>query len=300
MKDQAQRLREIIRNSKIKKTENQIIRKTGKTRVIAVTSGKGGVGKSNFTVNLAISLINLGYRVVILDADIGLANVDILLGIIPKYTIADIIYNGKDILEVMIDGPNNLKIIAGGSGLKDLIEISSEQLNKLINELYKLEEYADFILIDTGAGLSNMVLNFVNAANEIIIVTTPEPTSLTDAYAMIKAITMYGNHEKLNVIINGVEDNNEGDEVLRKLNRVVERFLKASIVGLGYIYKSRLVVDSVKNQRPFTLLYPNSDVSKKINSIAINLISGFNNEENYESGFGSFVKKIKAFFGKGG
>ena len=192
MIDQAAKLRELINDRRIisKRTVPQKEQIVKDARIICITSGKGGVGKTNFTINLAIELSKLNNRVVIIDADLGLANIDVVLGTIPKYTLLDVIHNDKSIEEVMVTGPNNIKIISGGSGITELVDISSSSIQQLIEKFYSINNYADIILIDTGAGLSNSVLSFVLAAQEVIIVTTPEPTSITDAYAMIKIINL--------------------------------------------------------------------------------------------------------------
>ncbi|EOC99725.1 MinD/ParA family protein [Caldisalinibacter kiritimatiensis] len=297
MKDQAEQLRKIM--SKLKKENKNYSsrKKNRKTRVIAITSGKGGVGKTNFTVNLAVSLSNLGNKVVVFDADIGLANVDVLFGIMPKFTIADLLHENKNIWDIIVDGPNNIKVISGGSGLKDLLEITETQLAKLVKELNQLQEFADYILIDTGAGLSSTVLSFVNSADEVIIVTTPEPTSLTDAYAMIKTLAIKGKHKELNLVINGVKNRIEAEQVYSRLNKVVDKFLKIDINNLGYVLKAKIVSESVIQQTPFTIMYPNSKVSKKVNQIALD-IAGKKDKNKYD--FRDFLDRFTSIFSKGG
>ena len=183
MKDQAERLREIMKGKT--SSENKISVKN-KAKVLAITSGKGGVGKTNFAINLSISLRRLGYRVLVFDADIGLANIEILTGTNIKYTIADLIVSGKSIHEIISEGPEGIKIISGGSGLNEVMMMNHENINKLLKEIEKLEDSTDFIIIDTGAGVSNIVLDFVMAADEVILITTPDPTSLMDGYIMIR------------------------------------------------------------------------------------------------------------------
>lgn len=302
MRDQAEKLRQLIMESK-NKTENPQHEENSdimsKTRVLAVTSGKGGVGKTNFSINLGISLSKLGYKVVVFDADLGLANIDVILGIIPKYTIADILNNDKNILDIMTEGPNGIKLIAGGSGIKELVNIDKQQLEKLVNQLQKLENYADFIIIDTGAGLSETVLNFVHSSSEVILITTPEPTSLTDVYAMIKTLKLNGDKRRLSVVINKVENSGEADEVFERLSKVSYKFLNTKIEKLGYLNNSKLVMQSVKNQDPLVLLYPNSSIAKKINSIALK-ISGSKNGLSEESSVSNFVQRFKGMFTKEG
>ena len=192
MHDQAERLRQLLKNSKNSTQSNNLKKMTSNTRIIAVTSGKGGVGKTNFTINLAISLSNLGYSVIVIDADIGLANVDVLLGLTPKETLTSVLNQNKRITDIIIDGPNGVKIIAGGSGIYDMLQLDNNSLEYFKNQLLEIENQFDFVLIDTGAGISETVMGFVISANEVILITTPEPTSITDAYALIKALKIRG------------------------------------------------------------------------------------------------------------
>lgn len=299
MNDQAEKLRKLVKDSKTfkKKTPDQSNGVNKKTRIVAVTSGKGGVGKTNFTLNLAISLNNLGYKCIVFDADIGFANVDVISGIIPKYTIADVLENNMKMKDIMIEGPVGVKLISGGSGINEIMQLDLQKLEYLLNEFQSLEDESDFILIDTGAGLSKTVLSFVNAADEIIIITTPEPTSLTDAYAMIKALNMFNENVDLKIIVNRVENEKEADDVFKKLNKVSTKFLDIKVNKLGYIYDSRSVLEAVKKQVPFMLHNPTSSVSKKVNSIALKLI-GEDEKEN-QSGMGSFISNLRSVFTKG-
>lgn len=299
MRDQADKLRQLLLNKKSDGDIHISNAKGKETRVIAITSGKGGVGKTNFTINLAISLSNLGYKIIVFDADIGLGNIDIVLGVVPRNNISSVINGTKDILDIMTDGPNGIKIIPGGSGVKDLNDLSEEKIDNMIRAFSKLENYADFILIDTGAGLSNTVLSFVRAAEEVILVTTPEPTSLTDAYAMIKTLTVYEQCDNLKVIVNRAENSVEADEIFEKLSRATNRFLKIKLENLGYILHSKLVVESIKSQTPLLLMYPNSPVASKINEIAFKLI-GREETVNSKKGVGGFMKKLTGIFSKEG
>lgn len=292
MYDQAQRLRQLI-NRTDKNTEKHSLKKrTNNTRTIAITSGKGGVGKTNFTINLAISLSNLGYSVVVIDADIGLANIDVLLGVVPKETISSVLNKDKKIVDVMSDGPNNIKIIAGGSGLYDIFQLNNERLDYLKNQLIELENLFDFVLIDTGAGISEVVMSFVSAADEVILITTPEPTSLTDVYALIKALRIKGCNNKLQLVINRVDNENEAFGVFEKINIASNKFLNTKIENLGYILNSKLVVEAVKSQSPFINLYPNSSISRNINSIAVK-VSGTTTVNEDNSSFSNFLGKFK-------
>lgn len=268
------------------------------TKILTVTSGKGGVGKTNFTINLALSLSKLGKKVVILDADIGFANVDILLGLVPKYTLLDLLYKDKEIIDLLVEGPYGLKVIAGGTGLNDIMYLSDQETNKLIDKFLKLEEIADFIIIDTGAGISEMSLNFIRSSDEIILITTPEPTSITDGYSMLKVINNYVDIDKIHIVINRVIKQEEYIQSFNKLSNVSRKFLNLELNNLGVLYESKLLVDSVRNQNPFVIAYPKSDISKKVNIIASNLINY--DSYNQSDGIKKFINKVKIFFNRGG
>ena len=181
--DQAEQLRNII------KASNQPQRPLA--RVITVTSGKGGVGKSNTAINLAIQFRKMGQRVIILDADFGLANIEIMFGAVPKHNLCDLIYQGKNIKEIITWGPMEVGFISGGSGIAGMSNLSRDYLNYIVQNLVQLDEMADTIIIDTGAGISDAVLEFLVASGEILLVTTPEPTSITDSYSLLKALNRH-------------------------------------------------------------------------------------------------------------
>ena len=181
--DQAEQLRNII------KANNQPQRPLA--RVITVTSGKGGVGKSNTAINLAIQFRKMGQRVIILDADFGLANIEIMFGAVPKHNLCDLIYQGKNIKEIITWGPMEVGFISGGSGIAGMSNLSRDYLNYIVQNLVQLDEMADTIIIDTGAGISDAVLEFLVASGEILLVTTPEPTSITDSYSLLKALNRH-------------------------------------------------------------------------------------------------------------
>ena len=217
--DQAEQLRNIIKAG----TQNQ----RPLARVITVTSGKGGVGKSNTSINLAIQLKKMGQRVIILDADFGLANIEIMFGTIPKHNLGDLIYKGKNIQEIITWGPGDIGFISGGSGIVGLSNLSREYLIYIIQNLAALDAIADVIIIDTGAGISDAVLEFLVASGEILLVTTPEPTSITDSYSLLKALNRHPRFHKessqIKVIANRVDTEEEGKNLFNKLNAVVAR-----------------------------------------------------------------------------
>ena len=288
MKDQAEKLRQLM-NARFSNESNVIVE--NKAKVLAITSGKGGVGKTNFAINLAISLKRLGYKVLVLDADIGLANVEILTGINVKYTIADLILDDKDIQEIIGNGPEGIKIISGGSGFNELLIMSYENIDKLLKEIEKLESFMDFIIIDTGAGISNIILHFVMAADEVILITTPDPTSLMDGYTMIKALTTNGYRGKLNIVTNIVNNRKEAENIFYKLNKASNNFLNVKLKFLGYLEKSNIVNKAVINQRPFLLSDPKSTISKKVNIMALNFINSYDLKEIKQRK--TFTQKLK-------
>lgn len=302
MQDQADRLRQIIDNIKIKQasifsaSQNNLKKRSSK--VITVTSGKGGVGKTNVTINLAIALSELGLRVIILDADFGLANIDILFGIVPKYTLVDVIRNQKNILEVLSDGPRNIKFISGGSGVEELVRLERKQIQKFIDNIGLLDKLFDIILIDTGAGLSDNVMSFVMAADEILLVTTPEPTSITDAYALIKMVSHRKKDKLIRIVVNKAENVKEANDILNKLSIVAEKFLALKLRPLGYILQDETVIKAVKLQQPFSLSFPKSQASKLIKEISRKLVEkGDEGPEPEISGIKGFVSRLVGFIG---
>lgn len=291
MNDQATNLRELI--SSFRQNNNKIIKMNKKpeesARVLAVTSGKGGVGKTNFTINLGIALSKKDKRVTIIDADLGLGNVDVVLGLVPKLTLANVIRGEASILDIILKGPNGINIISGGSGINDLIDLSREEIDNLISNFYLLNQISDYILIDTGAGINSSVVSFIEAADEVIMVITPEPTSITDAYALIKNIRRSNKSVKL--MINRIESSNEGYEVFNKINSATKRFLDFEVENLGFIYEDSAVRKSVKEQKPFILKFPNSVASKGIDLVAYNLINKKNEIKNVNT-FKRFVNNL--------
>jgi len=268
MRDQANKLREIVNKVNNDNIETSIETLKTSAKVITVTSGKGGVGKTNVTINLAISLSKLGYRVVVIDADLGLANIDVVLGIMPKYSLVDIIKNGKNVFDVLTTGPNRVKFISGGSGVEELTRLTQLELENFVRNIALLDKIADVILIDTGAGISENVLKFAMAADDVVVVTTPEPTATTDAYALIKAIGVRNKNKTIKLLINKTETAIEAQTAMQKLNNVAKKFLQVKLSFLGYISNDSFVSKAVKQQKPFTVLYPECTASKNLSEIA--------------------------------
>ncbi len=260
--DQASKLRELIKSQNNSKAL---------ARVITVTSGKGGVGKSSVSVNLALWLRRLGKRVVILDADFGLANIEVMLGIRPQYNLADLMFKGKSLNDIITQGPEGIGFISGGSGIAELTNLTANQVVYLVQKLCELDQIADIIIIDTGAGISDNVLEFVAASQEVLLVATPEPTSITDAYALLKTLNKkHADSDKMTVkmIANKVANEEEGEELCNKLNIVVKRFLDINLEFLGSVTMDMAVTKAVMQQKPFSMIYPNSTASKSIHAIA--------------------------------
>lgn len=301
MMDQAEKLRQVIDNLKLRQAVSHHVITAAppvkrSARVITVTSGKGGVGKTNITINLAIALSEQGLRVIIMDADFGLANIDVLFGIIPQYSLVDVIKNKKSILEILSDGPRNIKFISGGSGVEDLVKLDRLQILKFVENMSLLDKMADIIIVDTGAGLSENVMSFVMAADEILLVTTPEPTSITDAYALIKMVSNRDKTKKIRIIVNRAENNNEANDVLNKLTLVSDKFLGIVLEPAGYILNDENVVKAVKQQQPFLISFPKSQAARNIIEISAKLIeNGETAEILQNSGIRGFLNRLVGF-----
>ena len=226
MADQAESLRQIMKTRDFMDGTT----KSSKTRIITIASGKGGVGKTNLAINLALAYSQIGKKVVVLDADLGLANVNVILGVIPKYNLYHLIRNQKKMKEILLDTKYGIQIVAGASGFSKIANLSDEERNRFIIELEELSS-ADIIIIDTGAGVSDNVLSFVAAADDVLIVTTPEPTAITDAYGVVKIIaTEIENRDiALKLIINRVRSVTEARKVSERLVNIAGQFLNLNV-----------------------------------------------------------------------
>lgn len=247
-----------------------------KARAIAVTSGKGGVGKTSLTVNLGVALSQLGLRVGILDGDLGLANVDIVLGLTPEYNLSHVLYGQKRLDEIILTGPSGVFIFAGGSGVYELANMSQWRLQRFVQNIAALDSHLDVILIDTGAGISRNVMGFVSSCDEVIVVTTPELTAITDAYGVIKLLLTNNPSARVRVVVNMARTEAEAEKVLSGLQGVLSHFLKVnvSLELLGYIPQDSAVSRAIQEQSPLVLSYPNSKAALSIDSIARRLVTG--------------------------
>jgi len=242
--------------------------------VIAVTSGKGGVGKSNVAVNLAVQLASAGKSVVLLDADLGLANADVLCNIDLPFNLAHVIARKKELREVMVKGPGGFKLIGGASGLARMADLSDDDRQRLVAALAELELQADVILIDTGAGISPNVMSFTRAADHVLVVTTPEPTAITDAYAVVKVISRDGAVHRVSLLVNQVRAPAEAKIVYDRIAKVARQFLNISVFDAGHIAADDNVPLAVRRRVPFSLAFPRCAATQGIAHLAIRLEQG--------------------------
>jgi flagellar biosynthesis protein FlhG len=290
MEDQAEKLREMMRR-KSGSLEKPSGRDGKKTRIITVTSGKGGVGKTNVSVNMALAYARAGKKVVVMDADLGLANVNVMLNMIPKFNLYHVIRKQKTMREIMIDTEYGISIVAGASGFSKIANLNDTERQHFIEELETLSA-ADIIIIDTSAGVSSNVLDFVAAADDAVIVTTPEPTAITDAYGIIKIIATEINNLNmgLKLVVNRVKNVTEAKKVADKMINITGQFLNLKVEYLGFIYDDEAVSRSVLRQRPFMVMEPKCRASMCIQHIVGRM------DKTELKGNGGFGKMFKRFF----
>lgn len=265
-------------------------------RVIAVTSGKGGVGKTTLSTNLAVALTSLGQKVVIIDTDLGTANVDVVLGLKPRFHLGHLISGQKSLHEIALTAPGGFVVIPGGSGLQELTQLSESQFTRVITSFNELDGMADILLLDTGAGISRDVSNFLLAADEVIIVTTPEPHAMTDAYAIIKVMHTLGTSARMRLIINKVDGELEAGIIASRLRNVVSQYLNEQLEFLGGVEEDKAISRSLRKQCPLILLEPNCTPARSISRIADKLIGLPPAKE--ANNIGGFVRKLLGVFNK--
>lgn len=264
------------------------------TKAIAVVSGKGGVGKSNFSLNFSLSLCKSGSSVLLIDMDIGMGNIDILMGKTSAKSIVDYLSGEAHLRDVVLDGPGGLKYIAGGSGLSQLVKMEEKQVAILIGELHTLLEAYDFVIFDMGAGINEESLKFLLSVDEIFVVTTPEPTSLMDAYATMKYLHLVNPSLPFYLIANKAESIKEGRETLQRLGNVLKRFLDREAVSLGILPEDRSLQQAVARQIPFLDFNPKSPASRAMLEITEQYKQSSLPEIPSSSSI-SFVSKLKKF-----
>lgn len=266
-----------------------------RSRVIAVASGKGGVGKTNLTVNLGISLARRGLRVAILDADLGTANIDVILGLQTRYHLHHVVTGQRTLAEVMVTGPFGLQVIPGASGLPDLADLPQAQLDILLRALLVLDGTIDLLLIDTSAGVGREVIQFILAAGEMLLVTNPEPTAIADAYALVKVMAGYQIPVLTKLVINNARDHHEGEITGQRLAAVIEQFLGRHVEMMGIIPHDKSVVEAVKMQMPFLQGHPYSPAAVAVNRLGERLWGGPTREDTSLTGVARFFKRLLSF-----
>lgn len=287
--DQAERLRNIIK-------ANTVSESRPLARVIAVTSGKGGVGKSNTSINLAIQFRKMGKKVIILDADFGLANIEIMFGTVPKHNLCDLIYQGMNIKEVITWGPMDVGFISGGSGIAELSNLNKDHLAFIIRNLSELDTIADVIIVDTGAGISDAVLEFLVASEEVLLVTTPEPTSITDSYSLLKSLGRHPGFSseatKVKLVANKVDNHNQGQILYDKLNAVVSRYLELPLSYLGAVPQDSQLSRAVMQQTPVSIKNPQAKSAAAYEMMAEKLMDREHAQGVPRRGMASFFSRI--------
>ena len=288
MQDQAEQLRRMMRGRAGGNTEAAPLR--NRTRIIAVSSGKGGVGKTNISTALAIAYAKIGKKVILLDADLGLANVNVVMGIIPKYNLYHLMERQRSIKDIILDTEYGVKIVAGASGFSKIAKLGEEEREYFIEEMSQLSS-ADIVIVDTGAGVSDNVISFISAADDAVIVTTPEPTAITDAYSIIKIIAGEVDNSRLSIklLVNRVQSVKQGKDVAGKIIGIAGQFLNLKVDYLGYVMEDPAVLNAVLRQRPFFDLSPGCKASECIRHIVGRLE---NIEYKEGSGVPSFLKRM--------
>lgn len=293
MEDQASELRALMqrRLEKGGLYQSEIPTNSNKTRIIAVTSGKGGVGKTNLSVNMAIAYSQAGKRVILIDGDLGMANVNVLIGISPKANLLDVVNNRCRMADIIADTEYGFQFIPGANGFSRIANLTDEEMGFFASEFTTLSS-ADIIIIDTGAGIAQSVLGLLTAADEVYVVTTPEPTSITDAYGIIKIIAteMLDNRPNLKLLVNRVHSASEGKRVAEQIITIVNQFLNYQIDYLGFIYDDPAVSASVLRQKPFLIAHPNAKCSVCVKHIVGRIEK---TKLNTEEGISRFFRKMR-------
>ena len=259
--DQATELRRLMSRLKEEKP-------VGAARVVAVTSGKGGVGKTNVAVNLSARLSKMGRRVALLDADMGMANADVICNATATVTLAHVVAGRKQLADAMLEGPGGFTLVPGASGLAQMANLSEFERARVVSLFRQLESDYDMLLIDTGAGIGPNVMSFLLAADDLLVITTPEPTAITDAYALVKAVSRQRESIPVNLFVNQVQDSTEAKAVFERISAVCRRFLGLSLIDAGHMVSDPRVTASVRRRRPFVLDSPDAPASLCVRQLA--------------------------------
>ena len=267
-----------------------------KTKIIGVSSGKGGVGKTMLTLNLASSLSKFGKKVLIFDADLGLANINVLMGLIPKYNLYHVIKKTKELKDIILNTNEGFDLIAGASGYSKLANLDNEQRNSLISAFSKIEKNYDFMIIDTGAGIDLNVTSFLIPADEIVVVITAEPTSITDSYGLIKSIVAQGRDSNIKIVANRIKNLTEGKRITERVINIINQFLQIKVEVLGFIPQDMDIEKSIREQKTFYIHFTKSKVLFHFDAIVKKILTDSNhiqeNDLNKSSGLSSFIKKL--------
>jgi len=295
--DQATQLRSLVQESAPAGDDGASSASLRRRRatVVAITSGKGGVGKSNVAVNLAIKLASAGKRVVLLDADLGLANADVLCNVDLRTNLSHVIARKKDLADVLIPAPGGFNLIGGASGLARMADLTDDDRQRLVDALGELEQQADVIIIDTGAGISPNVLSFTRAADHVLVVTTPEPTAITDAYAVVKVISRdIAAERRVSLLVNQARSSGEGRVVYERIAKVAKQFLGVGLLDAGFVLADENVQNAVRRRTPFVLATPSCPAAKCIEKLAMRLAQGVANAHDH----GGFFNRMSRWFRK--
>lgn len=283
MHDQAESLRKQIAFQQSKR----------QTKVTSIVSGKGGVGKTNITVNLAVGLSRLGKKVLIIDLDIGMANIDIITGVSTRASIVEMINDRRSIFDIIVEGPAGISMISGGTGLTQLFQMDAVKLSYFVRQLEQLNEHYDHILFDLGAGITKDSLEFILASNEMIIVLTPEPTSITDGYALVKTVNQHEEQIPIYVLVNSCDNEDEGYETALRFKRAAREFLHRDLSIIGTLPFDRTVSKSVRSQVPFLINAPKSKISVSMEKL---IYTYAGQERTEKKGWDGFITKLSTLF----
>jgi flagellar biosynthesis protein FlhG len=300
MADQAQRLREILEQTQPPAGVISLRPDKLRVRTIAVTSGKGGVGKSNIVANLAIALARRGKRILIVDADLSLANIDVLLGLQPRYNLSHVLSGEKRLGEIVMEGPSGVKVIPASSGVAELAMLRESELEGLIEQFSTFLPDMDLVLIDTAAGLSDSVMSFVHAAWEVLLVTTPEPTAYMDAYQMLKNIHQYDPAKKVHLVVNMAVSDSEAEKTGSFMRQMANRFLDHEMTHLGGVLRDPDVPNAIRGQTAFVVESPHGVAARGIQGLATRLMNTLPSGEGESEDTGTLWRRLADYLKKGG